>query len=106
MEKASNKYTLESNIASISGSGLLIFQKRWKELYLFAGTFSFFYVRTILAVDQDDEYTSGNNICSVCVWGGGIVLLLMSRCLKVHKNENFFSFDFEFCTISMLVMHK
>jgi hypothetical protein len=26
--------------------------------------------------------------------------------LKVHKNENFFGFDFEFCTISMLVMHK
>ncbi len=26
--------------------------------------------------------------------------------LKVHKNENFFGFDFEFCTISVLVMHK
>jgi hypothetical protein len=26
--------------------------------------------------------------------------------LKVHKNENFFGFDFEFCTISMLVLHK
>jgi hypothetical protein len=26
--------------------------------------------------------------------------------LKVDKNENFFGFDFEFCTISMLVMHK
>ncbi len=26
--------------------------------------------------------------------------------LKVHKNENFFGFDFEFCTISMLFMHK
>jgi hypothetical protein len=26
--------------------------------------------------------------------------------LKIHKNENFFGFDFEFCTISMLVMHK
>ncbi len=26
--------------------------------------------------------------------------------LKVHKNENYFGFDFEFCTISMLVMHK
>jgi hypothetical protein len=26
--------------------------------------------------------------------------------LKVHKNENFFGFDFEFCIISMLVMHK
>ncbi len=28
------------------------------------------------------------------------------RSLKVHKNEIFFGFDFEFCTISMLVMHK
>jgi hypothetical protein len=26
--------------------------------------------------------------------------------LKVHKNENFFCFDFEFCTISLLVMIK
>jgi hypothetical protein len=26
--------------------------------------------------------------------------------LKVHKNENFFGFDFEFCTISLLGMHK
>ncbi len=26
--------------------------------------------------------------------------------LKVHKNENFFGFDFEFYTISKLVMHK
>jgi hypothetical protein len=26
--------------------------------------------------------------------------------LKVHKNENFFGFDFECCTISLLVMHK
>jgi hypothetical protein len=28
------------------------------------------------------------------------------RPLKVHKNENFFGFDFEFCNISVLVMHK
>jgi hypothetical protein len=28
------------------------------------------------------------------------------HCLKVHKNENFFGFDFEFCTISLLVMQK
>ncbi len=26
--------------------------------------------------------------------------------LKVHKNENFFGSDFEFCTISLLVMFK
>jgi hypothetical protein len=26
--------------------------------------------------------------------------------LQVHKNENFFAFDFEFCPISLLVMHK
>jgi hypothetical protein len=26
--------------------------------------------------------------------------------LKVHKNDNIFGFDFELCTISMLVMHK
>jgi hypothetical protein len=26
--------------------------------------------------------------------------------LKVQKNENFFGFDFEFCPISLLVMHK
>jgi hypothetical protein len=28
------------------------------------------------------------------------------RYLNVHKNENFFGFDFEFCTISLLVMLK
>ncbi len=26
--------------------------------------------------------------------------------LKVHKIENFFGFDFEFCTVSLLVMLK
>ncbi len=26
--------------------------------------------------------------------------------LKVHKNENFYGFDFEFCTISLLVLLK
>ncbi len=26
--------------------------------------------------------------------------------LKVHKNENFFGSDFEFCVISLLVMLK
>jgi hypothetical protein len=26
--------------------------------------------------------------------------------LKVHKNENFFGFDFEFCTISMLCINN
>ncbi len=30
----------------------------------------------------------------------------ISSTLKVHKNENFFGFDCEFCTISLLVMHK
>jgi hypothetical protein len=30
----------------------------------------------------------------------------LRRDLKVHKNENYFGFDFEFCTISLLVMHK
>ncbi len=33
------------------------------------------------------------------------ISLVLARALKVHKNENFFGFDFEFCTISMLVMH-
>jgi hypothetical protein len=33
-------------------------------------------------------------------------LTLSGEGLKVHKNENFFGFDFEFCTISLLVMHK
>jgi hypothetical protein len=26
--------------------------------------------------------------------------------IKVHRNENFFGFDFEFCTVSLLVMLK
>jgi hypothetical protein len=32
--------------------------------------------------------------------------LMQESTLKVHKNENFFGFDFEFCPISLLVMHK
>ncbi len=32
--------------------------------------------------------------------------LTLGHLLKVHKNENFFGFDFEFCTISVLVIHK
>ncbi len=28
------------------------------------------------------------------------------RQLKVQKNENFFGFDFEFCTVSLLIMLK
>ncbi len=31
---------------------------------------------------------------------------LMKVFLKVHKNENFFDSEFEFCTISLLVMLK
>jgi hypothetical protein len=31
--------------------------------------------------------------------------LIIAR-LKVHKNENFFGFDFEFCSISLLVISK
>jgi hypothetical protein len=38
----------------------------------------------------------------------GVVMLESSYIfhVKVHKNENFFVFDLEFCTISLLVMHK
>ncbi len=36
----------------------------------------------------------------------GMLCMCCARCsvitgLKVHKNENFFGFDFEFCTISL-----
>jgi hypothetical protein len=31
---------------------------------------------------------------------------ILFETLKVHKNDNFFGFDFEFCTISLLVMSK
>jgi hypothetical protein len=31
-------------------------------------------------------------------------LSLFDNAFKVHENENFFGFDFEFCTISLLVM--
>ncbi len=30
----------------------------------------------------------------------------IAACLKVHKNENFFDFDFGICVISLLVMSK
>ncbi len=37
---------------------------------------------------------------------GKVPFLLKGSQLKVHKNENFFGFDFEFGPISLLVMHK
>jgi hypothetical protein len=36
----------------------------------------------------------------------GMLGFLYSNSLKVHMKENFFGFDFEFCTISLLVMLK
>ncbi len=43
-------------------------------------------------------------------WQSGALLPLTVRdgaaTLKVHKNENFFGFDVEFCTISLLVTLK
>ncbi len=40
--------------------------------------------------------------------GGFSCTQLYTACpgLKVHKNENFFGFDFEFCAVSLLVMLK
>ena len=49
--------------------------------------------------------THNENICEVFVRETSIVYMLTDP-LKVHKNENFFSSDFEFCTFSMLVMVK
>jgi hypothetical protein len=47
-------------------------------------------------------------MCEKC--GTGSLLITAQRIdiagLKVHKNENFFGFDFEFCTISLLVRSK
>jgi hypothetical protein len=39
----------------------------------------------------------------------GICYRLLQACVKslqVHKNENFFCFDFEFCTVSLLIFLK
>jgi hypothetical protein len=36
-------------------------------------------------------------------WGAAQTVYLL---VKGHKNENFFGFNFEFCTVSLLVMHK
>ncbi len=37
---------------------------------------------------------------------GNLAVLKKRGSLKVHKNENIFGSDFEFCTISLLVMLK
>ncbi len=41
-------------------------------------------------------------------WYHALMLIQSGRTepLKVHKNEKFFGFDFEFCTISLLVLSK
>jgi hypothetical protein len=51
------------------------------------------------------EISEPSPLISGSSWGAKKVLI-SSSALKVHKNEIFFGFDFEFCTISMLVMHK
>ncbi len=43
-------------------------------------------------------------IGNITAWG--LINYKDTKPLKVHKNENFFGFDFEFCPISLLVMHK
>jgi hypothetical protein len=43
------------------------------------------------------------NAMSMIISGNNIYI---KAGLKVHKIENFFGFDFEFCPISLLVMHK
>ncbi len=45
---------------------------------------------------------SANNTQILCLTGA----IIREAYLKVHKNEKFFGFDFEFCTISLLVMSK
>ena len=42
-------------------------------------------------------------LASFCWW---ISSSYENHCTLVHKHENFFGFDFELCTISLLVMHK
>jgi hypothetical protein len=37
---------------------------------------------------------------------GQLITSLANGILKVHKKEKFFGFDFEFCTISMLIIYK
>ncbi len=44
------------------------------------------------------EYRLRNSRTTKTKWNKGT--------LKVHKNENFFGLDFEFCTVSLLVMLK
>ncbi len=62
---------------------------------------------------EKTEVRDGKNVKKVsCKWAKGTVIKQRGQkkrknlYLKVHKNENFFGFDFEFCTISLLVMSK
>ncbi len=48
------------------------------------------------------EYSYIQNGWNYKILNAGMYL----HALKVHKNENFFGVDFEFCPISLLVMHK
>ncbi len=48
---------------------------------------------------QDANKSVIKVVCKFCI-------ILFTKLLKVHKNENFFGLDFEFCTISLLVMSK
>ncbi len=53
------------------------------------------------------ELNSDPHVVTATVSALGLSLHgLWSNTLKVHKNDNFLGFDFEFFTISMLVMHN
>jgi hypothetical protein len=68
------------------------------QMYGFCYVFFCYFVSTCL-----------NSVTSALyfLWGGfDHVGFINIEPLKVHKNENFFGSDFEFCTISLLVMFK
>jgi hypothetical protein len=65
--------------------------------------YNFTHPKGSLKVVNNENGGGVRNVAN-CPYRSGTVTIKVY--LKVHKNENFFGFDFEFCTISVLVMHK
>jgi hypothetical protein len=56
-------------------------------------------------IHKNTKGNKSNGIQAIVLYYVHEITVSVNR-LKVQKIENFFGFDFEFCTISLLVVHK
>ncbi len=78
----------------------------WKQLRSRICTKNYYCLYLPLFVKAEKDIFHSPKRRKVLFCSGATEENFVSPSLKVHKNKNFFGFDFEFCPISLLVMHK